>query len=122
MEMMHTRHISSLLLLAAATALPAAAQYDQDINVEGKYVPEYIQHDRIGIFPRPIRFEAAKSSLSYSLGGVNADFTPQALPLQATGWRTARRMSAPHPPLGARRASAAQLHVAVAAEAVGVYP
>lgn len=93
MEMMHTRHISSLLLLAAATALPAAAQYDQDINVEGKYVPEYIQHDRIGIFPRPVRFEAAKSSLSYSLGGVNADFTPQALPLQATGWRTARRLS-----------------------------
>lgn len=89
MEMMHTtRHIAFLLL--AGAALPAAAQYDQDINVEGKYVPEYIQHDRIGLFPRPVRFEAAKSSLSYSLAGVDADFTPQAVPAPATGWRTLR--------------------------------
>lgn len=75
------------------SALPAAAQYDQDINVEGKYVPEYINHDRIGLFPKPVRFDTQQSELSYYLKGVNAQFEPQLVPLQATGWRTSRTYS-----------------------------
>lgn len=80
----------SFLILFAATSLTAFAQYDQDIAVEGKYTPEYINHDRIGTFPKPIRFPLEKSTLQYSLSGINADFTPQAVPIQATGWKSTR--------------------------------
>lgn len=78
------------LLLASACIAPALAQYDQSIQVEGKYTPEYINHDRIGVFPKPVRFAMEKSKLDYSLQGVNADFTPNAVPIQATGWQTTR--------------------------------
>lgn len=91
MEMMFKRYIPAILI--AAAGLPAMAQYDQDITVEGKYVPEFIPQDRIGLFPRPVKFPAEKSSLSYSLAGVNADFIPQAIPIPATGWNDTRRYS-----------------------------
>ncbi len=94
MEMMFKRYIPAILI--AAAGLPAMAQYDQDITVEGKYVPEFIPQDRIGLFPRPVKFPAEKSSLSYSLTGVNADFIPQAIPIPATGWNDTRRYSAAH--------------------------
>lgn len=81
------------VLLLASASLPMTAQYDQDISVEGKYVPEFIPRDRIGQFPKPVKFPAGKSTLDYSLGGVNADFLPQAIPIQATGWRDTRRYS-----------------------------
>lgn len=81
------------LLLMAAAAMPAAAQYDQDINVEGKYVPEYIDHARIGLFPKPVRFPHEKSELQYYMTGVNAKFSPQIVPMQATGWNTSRSYS-----------------------------
>lgn len=80
------KYISSIILLASIIPFPVLAQYDQDIAVEGKYVPEYINHDRIGIFPKPVRFPLEKSNLQYSLEGVNADFLPKAVPIQATGW------------------------------------
>lgn len=84
------------LMIAAITmgGLFASAQYDQNINVEGKYVPEYISHDRIGLFPEPVKFPAQKSELDYSLTGVNADFEPMLVPLQATGWNSTRLYSA----------------------------
>lgn len=94
MEMMKTRYIS--LLLLAAPALQGAAQYDQDIDVEGRYVPEFIARDRIGLFPRPVRFPLEKSTLSYSMAGVHADFTPQAIPIRVTGWNDTRRWSDSH--------------------------
>lgn len=86
--MMKSQHIS-LILLAASFGY-ASAQYDQSIAVEGKYVPEYITHERIGMFPKPVRFDLEKSSLQYSMGGVDANFTPQAVPIQATGWQSTR--------------------------------
>ena len=84
-----------LILTAAASLLalctiPASAQYDQQINVEGEYVPEYINHDRIGLFPRPLKLSAEESSLDYSTQGVAANFTPQALPIEATVWGAIR--------------------------------
>lgn len=91
MEMIKSRYLS--LLLLAAPAFQSWAQYDQDINVEGKYVPEFIPQDRIGVFPRPVRFSLEKSTLDYSLTGVHADFTPQAIPVPVTGWKDTRRWS-----------------------------
>ena len=92
MEMMKHKYISALLL--ASVAFPVCAQYDQDIDVEGKYVPEYIRHDRLGLFPKPIKFPLEKSTLEYALGGVDADFTPLAVPIQATAWNAVRDYSA----------------------------
>lgn len=86
------RLLSSGVLLAAV--MPAIAQYDQNINVEGKYVPEFIDRDRIGLFPKQLKFPPQKSELAYSLTGVNADFAPMLVPLQATGWNTTREYSA----------------------------
>lgn len=79
--------------VVAAGVFPIAAQYDQDITVEGKYVPEYIAHDRIGLFPKPLKLETQKSELSYYMKGVNANFEPSLVPLQATGWNTNRTYS-----------------------------
>lgn len=87
----YTRYVfAAALTLAGASAFQSQAQYDQDISVEGKYVPEVIILDRIGMFPRPVKFPLEKSSLQYSLNGVNADFTPQAVPIQVTGWQSDR--------------------------------
>lgn len=76
--------------IALLAALPATAQYDQDIDVEGKYTPEYIAMDRIGMFPKPVKFSVEKSSLVYSLHGVNSNFRPDAVPAVATGWNDTR--------------------------------
>ncbi|MCM1368751.1 MAG: hypothetical protein NC204_00065 [Candidatus Amulumruptor caecigallinarius] len=81
------------IIMLAGLAAAASAQYDQTVAVEGKYVPEIISSDRLGMFPKPVRFAAAESSLDYSLGGVVANFTPNALPLPATGWRDVHRFS-----------------------------
>lgn len=77
MEMIKSKFLA--LMLLGATAPGAMAQYDQDISVEGKYVPEFIARDRIGLFPKPVKFPMETSSLSYSLTGVPADFTPEAV-------------------------------------------
>lgn len=92
MEMSLKRNILLTALAAICPAI-ASAQYDQEINVDGKYLPEYIDRDRISIFPVPLRPEVAQSSLQYSTAGVVADFTPQAIPIPATGWRASRRVS-----------------------------
>lgn len=92
MEMKISRYAAALAALALA-ASPAAAQYDQDIEVEGKYVPEFIPRDRVGLFPRQMSFSLGESTLDYSLGGVHADFIPQAIPLPATGWKDFRDYS-----------------------------
>ena len=54
-------------------------------------MPEFIPQERIGVFPAPVKFAVAPSSLDYSLSGVAADFRPQAIPLPATGWNATRQ-------------------------------
>lgn len=88
MEMIKSRYMA--LILLALPAMRSQAQYDQNISVEGKYVPEFIAQDRIGLFPRPVKFPMETSSLTYSLTGVHADFTPEAVAMPATGWRATR--------------------------------
>lgn len=92
MEMIKSKILA--LALLGAIAPGAMAQYDQDISVEGKYVPEFIARDRIGLFPKPVKFPMETSSLSYSLTGVPADFTPEAVAMPATGWRATRDRAA----------------------------
>lgn len=76
-----------IILGALAGTLPAIAQYDQKIEVEGKYVPEIIQMEKISLFPHPVKLTADKSELQYSTSGVAVDFAPTGVPQPATGWR-----------------------------------
>ena len=87
---MEVKKLTTLAICLAASVLPVLAQYDQNIAVEGEYVPEFINHDRIGVFPRPVSFPLEKSALPYSFAGVNANFTPQAVPMQAMAWNSTR--------------------------------
>lgn len=81
------RYAASAMLLWATGA---SAQFDQTISVDGRYVPEYIGREKIGMFPRPERFSINAGSLDFDRTGVVAAFPPQPLPLEATGWRTSR--------------------------------
>lgn len=81
--------ISAASLLAA---LSAAAQLDQTISVEGKYVPEIIRLDRINAFPRQEKFSLETSPLTYDATGTAASFAPQLYPMPALGWRDTRKV------------------------------
>lgn len=84
--------IFNIFLLSAALSVStgAFAQYDQNVNVEGYYVPEFIPKDRIGKFPVPARPSLDPSSLSFFTDDVIADFKPQAIQIPATAWRDSR--------------------------------
>ncbi len=79
--------------LAVAAALPVAAQYNQSISVDGKYVPEVFRLDRINSFPKQVKFTLDNTPLSYDGKSVPAGFAPRLLPLPATGWRDSRDFS-----------------------------
>ncbi|MDE7116746.1 MAG: hypothetical protein K2O56_10020 [Muribaculaceae bacterium] len=85
------KHIISAI--AAVSVLPAAAQYNQSISVDGKYVPEVFRLDRINSFPRQVKFSLETNPLSYDGRSVPAAFAPSLLPLPATGWRDTREYS-----------------------------
>lgn len=94
MKKVKTAYIYPLLLLTAAfCASDAAAQLNESINVEGKYVPEIIHADRINTYPSRLRFNIETSPLNYETAGVPTAFEPDALTLPATGWRASRTPS-----------------------------
>lgn len=91
--MMKQRALRLLIIcaIAAITSAPGAyAQYDQTIEVEGKYVPEVIPRERVALFPPQQKFRFSAAPLPFSETGVHANFHPQAIPMPATGWRTSR--------------------------------
>ncbi|MDE7413270.1 MAG: TonB-dependent receptor [Muribaculaceae bacterium] len=91
---MKTSHISLLLpSLAILGSLPAAAQFDQTISVEGRYTPEVIRLDRINTFPRQEKFALETTPLSYDAKGIPAAFAPKLYSMSATGWRDTRKIS-----------------------------
>lgn len=79
----------SKILLTGATAcctLSATAQYNPTLDVEGKYKPEFIPQEKVNTFPERMRFGTLKSRLEFDTHGVTTDFTPRAVPIEATGW------------------------------------
>ncbi len=90
MEMKIEKHIYMAAAVVAAMTATASAQYDQDISVEGRYVPEYVSRERLGVWPERIRPEVKHYGLEYSLSGVDAAFVPHAVPTVATGWNDTR--------------------------------
>lgn len=86
--------IAALAAIAPfGAAIPAQAQFNQQIAVDGRYVPEIIPIDRINSFPRRERFELSNAPLAYDTQGVAAAFAPQLVHTVATGWRSTRRIS-----------------------------
>ena len=84
---------SYILSLGLLLAIPAEAQFNQSINVEGKYIPEVFRLDRINTFPKAVRFTLESTPLSYDGQSVPTSFEPRLLPLPATGWRDTRAWS-----------------------------
>lgn len=78
------------ILLLGVAPLAAGAQLHEQINVEGKYVPEVIRVDRINTFPKAMEFTLPTTPLSYETKGVAAGFTPSLMSMPATGWRADR--------------------------------
>lgn len=79
-----------ILTLLTLGALPAAAQYNPTIEVEGKYKPDVIIQDRVNMFPERLKMTPTDSRLSYDTEGVVTDFTPFGVPMEATGWKATR--------------------------------
>lgn len=80
-------------LAALLGSCSAYAQYNQNIAVDGTYIPEIIPAERLGLYPQAVKFSMESAPLQYSLQGVDASFAPQALPLPATGWQSNRLFS-----------------------------
>ncbi len=70
------RYAASAMLLWATGA---SAQFDQTISVDGRYVPEYIGREKIGMFPRPERFSINAGSLDFDRTGVVAALSLRSL-------------------------------------------
>lgn len=94
MEKQMTSKIKGALALAmgAFLAVPAAAQLHENVEVEGRYVPEIIRADRINAFPSPFSPLFKGAEMNYEESGVPASFMPAALPMPATGWRSVREI------------------------------
>lgn len=82
-----------MLGLVLTFAANAAAQFNQSIAVEGKYIPEVLRLDRINTFPKQVKFTIESSPLSYEEEGVTTPFAPVPLTMEATGWRDTRPFS-----------------------------
>ncbi len=86
--MKNYRYIS--LALVAFSTPAVFGQFNQSINVEGKYVPEIIKIDRINTFPKLVSPSVETKALEYDGKSVPADFRANLLPMPATGWRDSR--------------------------------
>lgn len=76
-------------LAAAVLMYPCGrAQYDQNISVEGKYIPVKVDRDRLGVFPRPVKAEIGSEPLPWDMAGTVAGFTPRAVPMAVSAWGT----------------------------------
>lgn len=91
---MKTKIYSIITAIAAAAALPTTAtaqSLDESVTVEGKYSPEIINADRLPLLPGLTTLTPPESRLEYDQKGVNANFSPDALPMASTGWRTTKK-------------------------------
>lgn len=67
--------------------LGSAQNISESVTVEGRYQPEVIAADRISVLPTALTLKVPDSPMSYDRNGVIAAFAPDALPMEATGWR-----------------------------------
>lgn len=67
--------------------LGSAQNISESVTVEGRYQPDVIAADRISVLPTALMLKVPDSPMSYDRNGVMAAFAPDALPMEATGWR-----------------------------------
>lgn len=81
------------LMLASGAILSAGgmfAQYNPTIDVEGTYKPDIIPQERVNMFPEPLHFGQLPGRLEFDTQGVVTPFTPNGVPMGATGWQDTR--------------------------------
>lgn len=76
------------IALFAVSSIGAFAQYNPTVNVEGDYKPDYIPQERINRFPQRQKFSNIEGRLDFDTNGVITQFTPTAIPMEATGWQS----------------------------------
>lgn len=74
------------LIILASVVLSAKGQYNPKIDVEGTYKPDIIDLDRINQFPELPKLSVVPSALQFDLRETIANFTPEGIPMEATGW------------------------------------
>lgn len=84
----------SIVALCGLFTLSAGAQLKENVEVEGRYVPEIIRADRINTFPSLFTPQFQTSALTYEENGVPASFLPTVMTMPATGWRASRVIDA----------------------------
>ena len=70
--------------------LGSAQNISESVTVEGRYKPEVIAADRISVLPTALTLKVPDSPMNYDRKGVMAAFAPDALPMEATGWRATK--------------------------------
>lgn len=68
----------------------SAQNLSESVTVEGRYQPEVIAADRIPVLPTALTLKVPDSPMSYDRNGVIAAFAPDALPMEATGWKATK--------------------------------
>ena len=74
-----THKFSVLSCLMLALALPAAAQLNSQVSVQGEYQPIIIDTERLSTLPQAVRFDLPPAALSYDFSGIVTDFGPSLL-------------------------------------------
>lgn len=76
--------------LVSASAANAVAQLNEQISVDGRYIPEIITVDKIYSFPARPALTMKSTPLEFDLDGVITDYPPQALTMPALAWGARR--------------------------------
>lgn len=79
-----------LILLGLIPFLGYSQNISESVTVEGKYQPEVIAADRISVLPMALTLKVPDSPMAYDRKGVMAAFAPDALPMEATGWKATK--------------------------------
>lgn len=91
-----SRGITTAVIFSAVVAgsMPAVAQLNESVTVEGKYNKEVLYPEKLPRLPERRRLFPEQNELHYQLGGVEAVFTPAPAPMEATAYG-ARRTNIP---------------------------
>lgn len=84
------RRIIILMAIAVSAIGSSAQNLSESLLVEGHFRPEVISADRLSVLPAPLTLKVPESLMSYDRNGVIASFAPDALAMEATGWRSSK--------------------------------
>ena len=74
-----------------AGSLPGMAQLHEQINVEGTYVPEIIEADRLHVLPLSQAFAVEMPALKFDVEAVDTEMENVIYTMPASGWRASKK-------------------------------